>query len=122
MAADRRANSPVADLIKRWQYRQNIIARDKDPKVAELRKRYIEEEMVQSRALELYEQFKSAGVSWDACVFAVKTDWVSSFLNKWGEKKRLVKEAEAASNNAQPRFINKNKHKNKPKVKDSKTA
>lgn len=92
--AERRANPPVADLIKRWEYRQGIIARDKDPRVAELRKRYLEEDRINARATELYEQFKSAGASFDACVFAVKTDWVSQFINKWGDKRRAAKEAE----------------------------
>lgn len=114
VARDRRADLPVADLLKRQAYRATIIARSNDPKLSELRQRYIAEESVYTRALELYGQFQSVGVTWGACVQAVKTDWVSEFLNKWGEKKRAVKDAERATRaeNAPRRDF---KHKNNKK-------
>jgi len=63
----------------------------------QLREKYAQEDAVQGRAYELYEQYGPAGATWAQCVQAVKTDWVSNFQSKWSDKARALK---ATSKNA----------------------
>jgi hypothetical protein len=42
-----------------------------------------EKRRVRERAEELWRDYRSTGATWAACVQAVKTDWVSQFINKY---------------------------------------
>ena len=78
----------------RSSFRNYILGRDHDPKLANVRARLLMAESVNDKARELYDTFSAYGVKWSACVQAVKTDWVSQFLNKWGEIRKDIKSKE----------------------------
>ena len=49
----------------------------------ELQERYAKEKSIKKQAQDLYSRYGEVA-TWGACVQAVKTDWVSSFHNKYG--------------------------------------
>lgn len=84
---EKRKNPPVDTLIARMNHRNMILAKgSRDQK-----KKMEEKISIENRASELFEQFSKHGVTWAACVQAVKTDWVPSFMNRWGEIGRTAK-------------------------------
>jgi len=91
----RREKSKTFD-IKDWRrsqaQRQAVLERKGgDDATRKLKERYFEEEKIQKQASKLFEQYSDVGVTWAACVQAVKTDWVPSFHNVWGSKLKAVK-------------------------------
>ena len=89
---DRRANPSVESVMARRNARDFVMGR-KEGKYAVLRERYTKEAYVESVASQLYDQYAVAGATWGACVQAAKTDWVSSFHAKWGDKLRALKDS-----------------------------
>jgi hypothetical protein len=87
MRRDRRANPSLGMLLARLTYR-NDLGRRKDKDSQARFTNLLAKEAVYNRALELFDKYKSAGVTWAACVQAIKTDWVPSFETKW--KARLT--------------------------------
>lgn len=87
MRRDFTANPSLKSIFQRSEHRSFIISRPKDPKVSELRKKYLDQDSVKSRAGDLFEKYKEYGVTWSACVQAVKTDWISNFEEKWNQIK-----------------------------------
>jgi hypothetical protein len=59
-----------------------------------------EKRRVRERAEDLWREYHSNGASWAACVQAVKTDWISQFINKY---RGAAKPAHPASNKEMPR-------------------
>jgi hypothetical protein len=98
MRADRKLDFDMRAWKQRHDHRQFIMSRS-SKETADLRKRYEQEEMVESQATVLYEQYKDAGASWASCVQAVKTDWVSNFHAKWAPKLREVRENQKLMSN-----------------------
>lgn len=80
---ERKANPSVKSMIAASNHRQNIIDRSKDKSVADLREKYMEESSIERQAEDLYKKYSAKGATWAACVQAVKTDWVSNFINKY---------------------------------------
>ena len=78
----------INDIEKSRQHRDMVKARTHDRSYDRLRERYEWEDMVHNRALDLYSRFGPAGVTWAACVQAVKTDTVSTFTQKYGSMVR----------------------------------
>ena len=75
--------------LRSWKARndhRNFILSRHEPSYSKLRKRYEYEEFVSGRATDLFEQYKNAGITWAACVHAVKTDWVPKLHIKWGPR------------------------------------
>ena len=81
--AERRANPTVASMMASAEHKANILSRTKDKSIAPLREKYIEDDRVSRRAGELFKKYSAKGATYAACVQAVKTDWISSFENKY---------------------------------------
>lgn len=92
MRRDRRLNPSIASIFQRAEYRSMVLSRPKDRKLANLHKKYVEQEQIKSRAEGLYKQFIGAGVTWAACVQAVKTDYIGQLEMKYGRITAKVKE------------------------------
>lgn len=88
---DRRARPNVDDMIRSWSARQEIISKPRGEKQRELRERYIAQEDVQYQAHKLYDQYRDAGITWAACVQAVKTNFVEYLHNKWSPRIKAVR-------------------------------
>ena len=95
MAKDRRENPTWEDLQKRAAHRRFIMSRH-EKSLQPLKERYEYEEMVSTRANQLFNQYKASGVTWGACVQAVKTDWVSQFHEVWSPRIKAIREDEQA--------------------------
>ena len=91
---ERRENPTVIDILKRMQHREFIMSRRHDPKLASKRERYEQEDSWYSTACRLHDQFGYAGATWAGCVQAAKTDWVSEFQMKWGDRIRSLKDTQ----------------------------
>lgn len=84
---DRRQDPSLKTILKRLAYREGLFSKKTTNKAtSQAREAILEAERVAFEACKLYEKYKSAGVTMDACVFAVKTDWVAQFHNKWAER------------------------------------
>lgn len=93
--AVRRDKRRIPNLLKSFQSEQHkvfIISR-KDPTLADLQERYKFELNSYDTASKLFDQYSVAGATWAACMQAAKTNWVSQFHLKWGEKLRSLKGA-----------------------------
>lgn len=99
MRRDNRANPTVAQLMARKTARDTVLDRKHDPRVAKLRERYEYEDFVQVQAAELMSRFGEVA-TWAACVQAVKTDWIATFTNKYGQKMHDLKTAQKANRQA----------------------
>lgn len=84
MRRDRRENPSIDSLFQASDHRRLVLGRPKDKNLAILYKKYVEEDRVNSRAEDLFKSFKSAGVTWAACVQAVKTDYIAQLEMKFG--------------------------------------
>jgi hypothetical protein len=58
-----------------------------------IKEKYLQEDAIQRRASELFFQYQDLGVTFGACVQAIKTDHIAQFQVKWAEKARLSKES-----------------------------
>lgn len=56
--------------------------------IGQRRRESPEERAIRERAEELYRRFQADGTTWAACVQAVKTDWVASFLARHETRRR----------------------------------
>jgi hypothetical protein len=85
-----RRNTPksIEDIEKRREHREMVKARRHDRSYDKLREKYEWEDACYDRAVELYSRFGPAGVTWAACMQAVKTDTVSTFTQKYGSRVR----------------------------------
>lgn len=95
MARERRAHPAIEDIQKRAAHRSFIMARH-EKSLQPLRERYENEEMVNTRANQLFYQYRAADVTWGACVQAVKTDWVPQFHSVWSPRLKAIREEEQA--------------------------
>ena len=93
MRADRRANPAIEDVLKRMAHKDGVIDKPRGAKGKALRERYLNEEYVEANAAKIYEQYQVIGITWAACVQAVKTNFVEQLHMKWGPKLKVHKEA-----------------------------
>ena len=85
-----KAHPRVEHLLKRIKFREQIISKN-DHQHRALKEKFLKEQEVESMALKLFEQYKVAGVTWAACVQAVKSKCESSFQIKWAERSAGLK-------------------------------
>lgn len=84
---DRRRDPSLKTILKHLAYREGLFSKKTTSKATlQAREAILEAERVDFEAGKLYEKYKSAGVTMDACVFAVKTDWVAQFHTKWSDR------------------------------------
>jgi len=82
MRKERKTNPSMRSLIAKRAYRDEIMNRQGNK---ELKDKIILKEKLENTALQLYETYKSAGITWSACMQAAKTDWVSELHHKWSQ-------------------------------------
>lgn len=97
MRRDRKQNPKVVDIMKSMAHRTFVMSRN-EKHHAVLKERYMNQEMVETRASELWLKYGEVA-TWAACVQAVKTDWIPSFLNKYNDKLKALKDMQAATGN-----------------------
>lgn len=84
---DRQRDPSLKTILRRLELRTGLFAKKTSNKVTSAaREAILEAERVSFEAGKLYDKYKAAGVTMDACVFAVKTDWVAQFHNKWADR------------------------------------
>lgn len=83
LRADKRANPDIEDVLKSLEFKTRIIDKPKGAKEKALQERYINEENTQQAALKIYEQYEKVGITWAACVQAVKTNFGEQLHTKW---------------------------------------
>jgi hypothetical protein len=93
---DRRAHPSLDSILQRLNYRETVMARNHDHRLRAQRERFERDNSVESQARQLYNQFAEFGVTWAACVQAVKTNWVAQFMVKWGQRAATAKSNAAA--------------------------
>lgn len=79
MRKDRKAKRPVEDVLAKLRHRDEVMRRGTAKQVEKLEKAIY----VEDRATELYTQYQEVGITWAACVQAVKTDYISQLHQKW---------------------------------------
>jgi len=89
---ERRADPALEDVLKRMEYRDMIISSPKGKKQHELRDRYLDENYVNQSAEKLFEQYKEIGITWAACVQAIKTNFAEQLHSKWGPRLKAHRE------------------------------
>lgn len=94
MRSERKAKSPVVDVLKRMEYRSLVTAKPRGAKEIKLAERYIEEDNTRYNAAKLFEQYQEAGITWASCVQAVKTNYVEQLHNKWSPRLKAIREEE----------------------------
>ncbi len=92
MRRDRRLNPAIDSIFQRMDHRRMVLSRPKDRNLAKLHKKYSTQEQVKNRAESLFKQFQGAGVTWAACIQAVKTDYIGQLEMKFGRINVKVKE------------------------------
>lgn len=93
----RKEHKPLKDILKRLERRTRVINKPTfDEK--KLRQRYIEEEYIESAAYKIYMQYKEIGITWSACVQAIKTNYVEQLHNKWSPRLKEFRDSEIPLN------------------------
>lgn len=93
---ERRVNPALVDVLKRMEYREGVIYSPKGKKEHELRDRYLDEDYTNRAASKLFDDYKVIGITWAACVQAIKTNFAEQLHSKWGPRLKAHKEAEKA--------------------------
>lgn len=89
---ERRANPALIDFLKRMEHRQGVISSPKGKKGHELRDRYLDEDYTKQAAEKLFMQYKEIGITWAACVQAIKTNFAEQLHSKWGPRLKVYRE------------------------------
>ena len=92
MRRHRRANPELVDILKRMKYRDGIIFSPKGKKEHELRDRYLDEDYTKQASEKLFIQYKEIGITWAACVQAIKTNFAEQLHSKWGPRLKAYRE------------------------------
>ena len=79
----RNTQKPLGDIVRSMRKVEEVLSRTRDASTSDQRKKIMNNEMIELSASRLYEKFGPKGATWAACVQAVKTDYVSSFTDKW---------------------------------------
>jgi len=94
MRREKRTNPKLVDVLKRMEHREGIIFNPKGKKENELRDRYLDEDYVKRSAEKLFIQYEEIGITWAACVQAIKTNFAEQLHSKWGPRLKAHREAE----------------------------
>ena len=87
MRRERRENPSVKSMFQKSDHRRLILSRSKDKSIAELHRKYVEEDRVIASANNIFLKYKSAGIKWAACIQAAKTDYLGQLEMKYGSIK-----------------------------------
>lgn len=79
---ERRANPSLESIKAKRFYRDEIMNKQGNNSIKD---KIILQERQEATALQLYETYQSIGITWSACMQAVKTDWVSELHLKWSQ-------------------------------------
>ncbi len=93
MKVARRLNPPMEDVIKRMDFRNEVINKPRGPKQRELQDRYVEEDRIEHQAGKLMEQYREVGLPRSAAVQAVKTNYIEQLHGKWGPRLKAFRES-----------------------------
>lgn len=76
-------NRPIEDVLKSMTHIDRVIAKPFNKKEKELKERYLEQRMVESKCYEVMNRFSKAGLTRAATIMAIKTDQIPELINKW---------------------------------------
>lgn len=96
MRREHRINPALKDVLIRMEHRQGIILNPRGKKEHELRDRYLDEDYTNRAAEKLFEQYKEIGITWAACVQAIKTNFAEQLHSKWGPRLKTYREEQKA--------------------------
>ena len=95
---DNRETPSLSLLRQRIRQRQELMTmKSNDPKVQAARKKIYEQERVERDAHELFTKYSGDGATYAACVQAVKTGYVPSFIAKYRSKADVPAEETVAA-------------------------
>lgn len=92
--AERRANRPVEDVLKRLATREEIINKPRGQKQKELQERYIQQDVIEVQAFKLFSHYKDVGFTWAAAVQSAKTNYSERVHDKWGPRLKALRDSE----------------------------
>ena len=90
---ENRENPILGAYMQAFEHRKRVISSPQDAYEKDLRNRYLEQNTVETKCVELLGQFGEAGLTRAEAIQAIKTDYIPSLINKWKAKKsaRAVK-------------------------------
>ena len=81
---DGRANGGnMRSIFAKAKHREDVLAKHGNNAAKE---KILEQDRIETLASQLFETYESAGITWAACVQAVKTDFVSELHQKWANR------------------------------------
>tara|TARA_Y100000034_G_scaffold34222_1_gene41933 strand:- start:10497 stop:10862 length:366 start_codon:yes stop_codon:yes gene_type:complete len=89
-----RVTSPES-LLQSLTIRNRIKFKPQNKQEKELSEKYFKEDDIAIKARQLFYKYQGCGVTWAACVQAVKTDYVELFQKKWNGKLAAYRKANA---------------------------
>jgi len=93
LSRERRQSPGLRSIFDKEKHKRFVMTKPLKS-LKKYKEKYIYEDSMNEIASQLFEQYRDVGVKWSACVHAAKSDWVSSFHTKWGDKLREIKNKE----------------------------
>jgi len=80
---DRRENPSIDSILRSYFHKKRVIYKPQNEAERKLAKKYAYEEVVSAQSNDLLTKYSKAGLTKAEAVMAIKTEQVSSLINKW---------------------------------------
>ena len=86
---ENRENPSLEACIQTFEYRKRVISSPQNVQEKKLRLRYLEQQTIETKCTELLKQFGEIGLTRAEAIQAIKTDYISTLVDKWRGKKSV---------------------------------
>jgi hypothetical protein len=86
---EHRENPNLESYMQAVEHRKRVISSPQNTHEKDLRNRYLEQATIKTKCIELLVQFGEAGLTRAEAIQAIKTDYISTLVDKWRGKKSV---------------------------------